>query len=196
MARRPQLEIFAAEHGLKIGSIADLIRHRLATEQTIERVAEQSVDTDAGRFSLIVYRDVLAKELHHALVFGEPTAEQATLVRVHTKNFWSDVLGVSRSDFGMPLRRAMSEIAAAGAGVVVVIGDRPDNDANLARLTGAAASAEQAQPWRMTGIGAQILADLGLRRLRVLGTPRRYLGLAGYGLEVVEYVSSAARPPT
>ena len=135
---------------------------------------------------------MLAKELHHALVFGEPTAETPTLVRVHTKNFWSDVLGVERADFGMPLRRAMSTIAAAGGGVVVVIGDRPDNDASLARLTGTAASADQAQPWRMTGIGAQILADLGLRRLRVLGTPRRYLGLTGYGLEVIEYVSSAA----
>ena len=195
MARRPQLEVFAAQHGLKIGSIADLIRHRLATEQTIERVAEQTVDTDAGRFRLIVYRDVLAKELHHALVFGEPTAELPTLVRVHTKNFWSDVLGVARADFGMPLRRSMAEIAAAGAGVVVVIGDRPDNDANLARLSGNVGASDQAQPWRMTGIGAQILADLGLRRLRVLGTPRRYLGLAGYGLEVVEYVSSALRSP-
>jgi 3,4-dihydroxy 2-butanone 4-phosphate synthase/GTP cyclohydrolase II len=195
MARLPQLQVYAAEHGLKIGTIADLIRYRLATEQTIERVAEQAVDTDAGRFRLIVYRDMLAKELHHALVYGEPNAEQASLVRVHTKNFWSDVLGVARSDFGMPLRRAMAEIAAAGAGVVVVIGDRPDNDASLARLTGAPANADQAQPWRMTGIGAQILADLGLRRLRVLGTPRRYLGLAGFGLEVVEYVSSAARSP-
>ncbi len=188
MARRPELEEYAAQHGLKIGTIADLIRHRLATEQTIERLSEQHVDTDAGRFRLVVYRDVLAKELHHALVFGHPDPAQPTLVRVHTKNFWSDVLGIARPDFGTPLRRAMSQVAAAGCGVVVVIGDRPDNDAQLARLQGDTPANDGAQPWRTTGIGAQILADLGLKRLRVLGTQRRYVGLAGFGLEVVEYV--------
>lgn len=192
MARRPALEIYAAEHGLKIGSIADLIRYRLATEQTIERVAEEAITTSAGPFKLVVYRDLLAKELHHALVYGKPDAEDPTLVRVHTKNFWSDVLGLERGDFGLPLRQAMAQIAAAGSGVIVVIGDRPDNTAQLARLRGQAHDDDSAQPWRMTGIGAQILADLGLRRLRVLGTPRRYLGLAGFGLEVVEYVSGAA----
>ena len=134
----------------------------------------------------------MAKELHHALVFGEPNAEQPTLVRVHTKNFWSDVLGIHRGDFGLPLRHAMAQIAAAGSGVIVVIGDRPDNDAQLARLHSNDDGDDHAAPWRMTGIGAQILADLGLRRLRVLGTPRRYLGLAGFGLEVVEYVGVAA----
>lgn len=197
MARRPQLEIYAEQHGLKIGTIADLIRYRLATEQTVERVATQSIDTAAGQFALHVYRDVLAHEMHHALVYGNPQSQDAALVRVHTKNFWSDVIGMERADFGLPLRQAMTQIAAAGAGVVVVIGDRPDNQAVLDRLnaTGSAepldASGDAASPWRMTGIGAQILADLGLRRLRVLGTPRRYIGLAGYGLEVVEYVSPA-----
>jgi 3,4-dihydroxy 2-butanone 4-phosphate synthase/GTP cyclohydrolase II len=169
MARRPELEEYAAQHGLKIGTIADLIRHRLATEQTIERLSEQMVDTDAGRFRLIVYRDVLAKELHHALVYGQPDPAQPTLVRVHTKNFWSDVIGIARPDFGTPLRRAMSQVAAAGCGVVVVIGDRPDNDAQLARLQGETPSSDGAQPWRTTGIGAQILADLGLKRLRDRG---------------------------
>ncbi len=191
MARRPQLEIYAAEHGLKIGSIADLIRYRLATEKTVERLSEQAVRTDLGEFRLLVYRDVLAKELHHALVFGNPSAEEPALIRVHTQNFWSDVLSIERADFGLPLRRAMAAIVQAGAGVIVIIGDKADNDAALARLQGVQASADQARPWRMTGIGAQILADLHLRRLRVLGTPRRYVGLVGYGLEVVEYVSSA-----
>jgi 3,4-dihydroxy 2-butanone 4-phosphate synthase/GTP cyclohydrolase II len=192
MARRPALERYAARHGLKMGTIADLIAHRMATEQTIERVACRPVDTAAGRFTLHVYRDVLARELHHALVYGDPVATEAALVRVHTKNFWSDVLAVERADFGLPLRAAMARVAAEGAGVVVVIGDRPDNAALLERLAGsAAADGEQgaAAPWRTTGIGAQILADLGLRRLRVLGTPRRYVGLGGYGLEVVEYVA-------
>jgi 3,4-dihydroxy 2-butanone 4-phosphate synthase/GTP cyclohydrolase II len=189
MARRPQLEEFAATHGLKIGCIADLIRHRLNTEKTVERVSESAVDTASGRFRLIVYRDVVAKELHHALVRGQPTAERAALVRVHAKNFWSDVLGIERADFGLPLRAALATIAAAGEGVVVVLGDRPDNATQLARLNGHDNPGEPGQPWRETGIGAQILSDLGLRRLRVLGTPRRYLGLAGYGLEIAEYVA-------
>ncbi len=190
MARRPQLEEFAALHGLKIGCIADLIRYRLATEMTVERVSESRVETAAGPFQLIVYRDLVAKELHHALVHGQPTAERPTLVRVHNKNFWSDVLGIERTDFGLPLRDAMQAVAAAGEGVVVVLGDRPDNPTLLARLAGDPATpSEPGQPWRETGIGAQILSDLGLRRLRVLGTPRRYVGLAGYGLEICEYVS-------
>jgi 3,4-dihydroxy 2-butanone 4-phosphate synthase/GTP cyclohydrolase II len=192
MARRPALERYAARHGLKMGTIADLIAYRMATEQTIERVTSEPVDTAAGRFTLHVYRDVLARELHHALVHGDPSAADAALVRVHAKNFWSDVLAVERADFGLPLRAAMARIAAEGAGVIVVIGDRPDNAALLKRLAGASGvDAEQgaAAPWRTTGIGAQILADLGLKRLRVLGTPRRYVGLAGYGLEVVEYVA-------
>lgn len=187
MARRPQLEHFAAEHGLKMGCIADLIRHRLSTERSVERVAERDVDTEAGRFRLVVYRDLIAQELHHALVMGQPGGDQPTLVRVHNKNFWSDVLGVDRDDFGLPLRQAMAQVAAAGAGVVLVIGDRPDNHELLRRLQQGASSEASDQPWRTTGIGAQILMDLGLQRLRVIGTPRRYLGLAGYGLEIVEY---------
>jgi 3,4-dihydroxy 2-butanone 4-phosphate synthase/GTP cyclohydrolase II len=192
MARRPALERFAARHGLKMGTIADLIAYRMATEKTIERVQSLPVNTVAGRCTLHVYRDVLAHELHHALVFGDPARQDAALVRVHLKNFWSDVLAIERADFGLPLRAAMARIASEGAGVVVVIGDRPDNTSLLERLAGAAAAEVEpasAAPWRTTGIGAQILADLGLKRLRVLGTPRRYLGLGGFGLEVVEYLA-------
>ena len=191
MARRPQLEAFAQLHGLKMGCIADLIRYRLGTEKTVERVSESQIETAAGRFQLIVYRDVLAKELHHALVRGSPTAERPALVRVHAKNFWSDVLGIERADFGLPLRAAMETVAAAGEGVVLILGDRPDNSTLLARLAGDFDTVEPGQPWRRTGIGAQILSDLGLRRLKVLGTPRRYLGLAGYGLEICEYVGTS-----
>lgn len=187
MARRPQLEVYAQRHGLKLGTIADLIRHRLTTERTVERVTEQPVDTACGRFRLVVWRDTLARQLHHALVLGTPQAETPTLVRVHTRNDWSDVLAIERPDFGTPLRRALARIADAGSGVLVLIGDRPDDEALLARLAGAPHTPDAA-PWRTTGIGAQILAELGCRRLRVLGTRRRYLGLAGYGLEVVEYV--------
>lgn len=190
MARRPQLEDFAREHGLRIGTIADLIRHRMATEQTIERVAEQSVRTDSGEFRLIVYRDRMAKELHHALVLGDVADPAPLLARVQLKNIWSDVLGIERADFGLPLRAALARVAREGRGVVVVLGDRPDNEAQLKRLLDGTPATPSSAPWRVTGIGAQILADLGARRLRLLGTPRRYLGLSGFGLEVVEYVDN------
>jgi 3,4-dihydroxy 2-butanone 4-phosphate synthase/GTP cyclohydrolase II len=185
MARRPQLEAFAERHGLKIGSIADLIRYRLSTEKTVERVADQAVDTPEGRFRLLVYRDRLTRELHHALIRGEVSADRPTLVRVHNKNLWSDVLGIERADFGLPLRRAMAAVAAEDAGIVIVLGDRPDNDSLLARLAGT--PADGVQPWRTTGIGAQILADIGAGRIVVLGTARPYFGLAGYGIEIVGY---------
>ena len=195
MARRPQLEVFAREHGLKIGSIEDLIRYRLETEHTVERVDSRAIDTEFGPFTLHSYRDRLNHALHFALVRGEPDGESPTLVRVHVKNPLADVLRWRRPDFGVAVGDALRAIAAAGQGVLVVLADTPDAEALLARVR------EQAEPqggrdatlrqWRHNGVGGQILADLGLRRLRVLGTPRKQVGLAGFGLEVVEYVDPA-----
>lgn len=187
MARRPQLEVFATQHGLKIGSIADLIRYRLATEKTVERVAEQRVQTSAGEFTLVVYRDALTHDLHHALVRGSIDPTRPTRVRVHSKNLWSDVLGIERPDFGLQLRDAMAVIAKVDSGVVIVLGDRATPEAQLRRLLGEPADTSNAQPWRTTGIGAQILADLGAAKIIVLGTPRPYFGLSGFGLEVVGF---------
>lgn len=193
MARRPQLEDFAREHGLKIGSIEDLIRHRLETEHTVDRVDARDIDTAQGPFRLVTYRDRLSRELHFAMVRGQPHAGTETLVRVHVKNPLSDVLHWQRADFGISIAEAMAAVAAEGAGVVVVLSETARPDELLARIT------EQPEPdagksrqWRRNGAGAQILADLGLRRLRVLGTPRRQVGLAGYGLEVVGYVPTAS----
>jgi 3,4-dihydroxy 2-butanone 4-phosphate synthase / GTP cyclohydrolase II len=195
MARRPELERFAAEHGLKIGSIEDLIRHRLATEHTVERVDARDIDTEYGRFRLVSYRDRLTHELHFALVRGTPTAEQPTLVRVQVKNPLSDVLRWQRPDFGVSVSDALAAIAAEDCGVLLVLAEHSDPDTLLARITEqpeAAASREASlREWRRNGVGGQILADLGLGKLRVLGTPRRQVGLAGFGLEVVEYVEPA-----
>jgi len=196
MARRPELERFAAEHRLKIGSIEALIRYRLATEHTVERVDEREIETAFGQFRLIAYRDRLAHDLHFALVRGRPDADTPTLVRVHVKNPLADVLQWRRPDFGVPLSEALAAIAQAGVGVLVVLADTLTPEALLERLRAPVpghetdAEHEHHGPvhWRRNGAGAQILADLGLRRLRVLGTPRRQVGLAGFGLEVVEFV--------
>ena len=197
MARRPQLEVFAREHGLKMGSIADLIAYRLATEHTVERVDERAIDTEFGPFTLVTYRDRIAHELHFALVRGTPERATPTLVRVQVENPLSDLLHWRREDFGVAATDALRAIDAAGQGVMVVLSEPRSAEALLARLridpadAGAAprASTKDAGQWRRNGAGAQILADLGLGRLRVLGTPRRQVGLAGYGLEVVEYLS-------
>jgi 3,4-dihydroxy 2-butanone 4-phosphate synthase/GTP cyclohydrolase II len=190
MARRPELESFAKEHGLKVGSIEELIRYRLESEHTVERVDARDITTAHGPFKLVTYRDRVSRDLHFALVHGQPHADTPTLVRVHVKNPLSDVLQWQRADFGVSAGEALAAVAAAGEGVVVVLAEPVTPDDLLARITESAqAEAPKASEWRRNGAGAQILADLGLGKLRVLGTPRRQIGLAGYGLEVVEYVA-------
>jgi 3,4-dihydroxy 2-butanone 4-phosphate synthase/GTP cyclohydrolase II len=192
MARRPELEAFAREHGLKIGSIEELIRYRLETEHTVERVDTRDIDTAHGPFRLVTYRDRVTRDLHFALVHGAPTRDTPTLVRVHVKNPLSDALQWRRADFGVSASEALAAVAAAGEGVVVVLAEPISADDLLARITETgSAEAPKVREWRRVGAGAQILQDLGLGRLRVLGTPRRQVALAGFGLEIVEYVAPA-----
>ena len=188
MARRPELERFAAKHGLKIGTIADLIRYRLETEKTVERAHEAEVDTEFGRFRLIAYRDRLTRELHFAMVRGDVDDGAPVLTRVHVRNTLSDVLHLERDDLGLTVTAALRRVAAEQRGVVVVLAGENAADDLLERLRGAL-PADAAAParWRRLGLGAQILVDLGVRRLRVLGTPRKLVGLAGFGLEVEGY---------
>jgi 3,4-dihydroxy 2-butanone 4-phosphate synthase / GTP cyclohydrolase II len=191
MARRPELEAFAAEHGLRIGTIADLIHFRQQHEKTIERVYDQPAQTSFGPFRLVGYRDLIGHELHFALVRGEPRAEVPVLVRVHVKNPLSDVLHLEREDLGVPLSAALKQAAQADCAVVVVLTQRHEPDALLRRLMAEPAQDGRDTDWRRHGLGAQILVDLGVSRMRVLGTPRRFSGLGGFGLEVIEYVDPA-----
>jgi 3,4-dihydroxy 2-butanone 4-phosphate synthase/GTP cyclohydrolase II len=191
MARRPQLEEFAKEHGLKIGSIEDLIRHRLATEHTIERIDEREVETAHGPFLLRTYRDHIGHGLHFALLRGEADASIPTLVRVHMQNVLSDALHWKRTDFGPATDEVLAEIAREGRGALVVLGAETDAGTLLTRVRGPQSETPTAPrgalaDWRRNGAGSQILADLGLGKLRVIGTPRRQVGIGGFGLEVVE----------
>ena len=192
MARRPELEVFARKHGLKIGTIADLIRFRLETEKTIQRVHEEDVDTEFGPFRLIAWRDAIRHGLHYALLRGTVDDGAPVLSRVHVRNTLSDVLHLMRDDLGLTVTSALRRIADEGRGVLLVLSGEDTPDALLARLKRQPATLEpevaQQQEWRQLGLGAQMLADLGVRKLRVLGTPRKLVGLAGFGLEVVEYV--------
>ncbi|NIP18467.1 MAG: 3,4-dihydroxy-2-butanone-4-phosphate synthase [Xanthomonadales bacterium] len=195
MARRPELERFAAEHGLKIGTIADLIRYRLENEQQVECVSTHDVQTSHGPFRLFTYRDHIEHRLHLALLRGEVNADEPMLVRVHVQNPLSDVIGIRREDFGLPLDVALQEVDRVNSGLVLVLGGHEDDESLLRRIQAVPepdissnGDNRKAQELRTYGIGAQIIHDLGIRRMRVLSAPLILTGLSGFGLEVVEYV--------
>jgi len=197
MARRPQLEAYSQKHDLKIGTIADLIRYRLETEHSVECLSTHEVDTDFGPFRLVTYRDSINNHIHLALLRGEIDSAEPTLVRVHVQNPLSDVLSIKRDDFGLPLRLAMAEIAREGKGMVLVLGGHEDEEHLLRRIQKqpepsvlGSGDSRRSRELRTYGIGAQIIFDLGIRKMRVLSAPKHMTGLAGFGLEVVEYVES------
>lgn len=200
MARRAQLETYAQKHGLKIGTIAELIRYRLETEKSVECLSVTDVDTDFGPFRLMTYRDSINHRLHLALIKGEVKEDEPIMVRVHVQNLLSDVLSIQRQDFGLPLRLAMAEVARQSQGLVLVLGGHEDDDHLLRRIEKQpqpnvlrSGDSRESSELRTYGIGAQIIYDIGIRKMRVLSAPKRMTGLAGFGLEVVEYVES--EPP-
>ena len=195
MARRPQLEAFAQKHDLKIGTIAELIRYRLETERSVECLSSSEVETDFGPFRLLTYRDSINDEIHLALLKGEVDPAEPILVRVHVQNPLSDILSIKREDFGLPLRLAMAEIARQGKGLLLMLGGHEDNESLLRRIQKQpelkvfrGGDDRRSSELRTYGIGAQIIVDIGIRKMRVLSAPKRMTGLAGFGLEVVEYV--------
>jgi 3,4-dihydroxy 2-butanone 4-phosphate synthase/GTP cyclohydrolase II len=197
MARRPQLEAFAREHGLKIGTIADLIHHRMQTEKSVRHLSTHEVTTDFGSFELHTYRDTIDEHLHLVLCRGKINPEEPFLVRVHVQNPLSDVLSIHRADFGLPLRKAMAEIAAQNSGMVLVLGGHKDEDQLLRQIQQIPEPAiapsgdnRRSRELRTYGIGAQIIADMGVRKMRVMSAPWKLTGLAGFGLEVVEYLET------
>lgn len=193
MARRPELEVFAAKHDMKIGTIADLIEYRNLNETTIQQVAKCKLPTEYGEFDLVTFKDVIDNQVHFAMCKGEITAETPTLVRVHLLNSFSDLLGSQRAiSRSMGLPDAIKYIADNG-GVLVLLGKDEDLLTQVKQFE-AEDKGEKAAcaPWtgssRTIGIGSQILASLGVKKMRLLSKPKKYHALSGYGLEVVEYV--------
>ena len=197
MARRPDLEVFAERHELKIGTIADLIQYRLLNENTVEPVAQCDLPTEFGRFRLHTYRDITTGELHFALTMGDIREDEPTLVRVQMRNTLFDLFEPQREDCTYTLRQAMAQIARAGDGVVVVLHQEElPNDLvrqirayDLEDQGGILPRQEASADLRTHGIGAQILANLGVRKMRaILSSPKKVHALSGFNLEVVEYV--------
>jgi len=190
MARRPELEVFAAEHNLKIGTIADLIHYRLIHERTVQRVSEQTIDSELGQFNLVSYRDALDDSVHMALTLGSICAETPTLVRVHNADPLRDLFLVKQAG-RWSLRAAMAEVAKAGSGVVLLLGNPINGSellAQLERTQGAESKAASPTTYNTVGAGSQILRDLGVRKMRLLSSPMKFNAISGFDLEVVEYV--------
>lgn len=194
MARRPELEVFAQENGLKIGTIADLIEYRNLNETTIIKVAECELPTEFGDFQLHTFKDVIDEQIHHALVKGDIDPTDPALVRVHLHNTFSDLLGSTRGvNRSMNLPKAMQRIGEEG-GVLVLLGAKENIEQQVQQFAAedrgeVAAGKAWKGSSRTVGVGSQILVSLGVKKMKLLSKPVKYSGLSGYGLEVVEYIS-------
>lgn len=192
MARRPDLEIFAQKHQLKIGTIEDLIRYRIENEKTIEKIVESPFETDFGDFRLHAFEDAIDKELHLALVKGSIDPEKPIPVRVHLQNTLTDALFGTKGR-GWPLKDVMKKIDDLEEGVIVFLrqSEKPrDLVKNIEMLLlDDHSSEEHNDDLRTYGIGAQILADLGVKKMQLLSAPKKFHALAGFGLEVSSYIS-------
>ena len=196
MARLPDLQLFAAEHGLKIGTIADLIEYRSRTESLVSRLGQRPMQTAFGEFTAHAFRDGPSGALHLALVKGSWQPDEVVPVRVHEPLSVLDALEVGRSMHSWGLEASLRHLQDAGKGVAVLLNCGETANQLLAQFEGTARSAQAPERGRMDlrtyGVGAQILRECGVHRMALLGTPRRMPSMTGYGLEVTGFVGRQA----
>ena len=190
MARLPDLVAIAVQHQIIIGTIADLIHYRSETEKLIERAAERSISTPYGELRLIAYTDKIAKETHLALIKGEPHTDEEVLVRVHEPLSVFDLLDSSSKTHSWNLIDALQAISHVPCGVIVLLHHSETADDLVARIQGADEPIRYNQELRTYGIGSQILLDCGVRKMRLMATPRKMPSMMGFGLEVTGYLEA------
>ena len=192
MARLPDLQLFAAEHGLKIGTIADLIEYRSRTESLVEKVGTRTLQTAYGEFTAHAFRDKPSQAIHLALVKGQWSADDVVPVRVHEPLSVLDTLEVNRSMHSWGLDSSLKYLADKGQGVAVLLNCGESAAQLLAQFEGTARAAQAPARGRMDlrtyGIGAQILRDCGVQKMALMGKPRRMPSMAGYGLEITGFI--------
>jgi 3,4-dihydroxy 2-butanone 4-phosphate synthase/GTP cyclohydrolase II len=193
MARLPDLQIFAAEHGLKIGTIADLIAYRSRTESLVHKVSSRAMHTAHGEFTANAYKDMTSGAVHMALVKGTWSADAEVLARVHEPLSVLDALEPNRVMHSWGLDAALARISLEGTGVVALLNCGESGEQLLNQFDGTARSAHGPERGRMDlrsyGVGAQILRDCGVQKMRLMGNPRRMPSMTGYGLEITGYLS-------
>ena len=195
MARRPDLIEFAKHHDIKIGTIADLIRYRVSNEQSIERISEQEIDTEFGKFRLMTFEDHINRDVHFALVKGKITDESNPLIRVHVENSLRDSIGVNHQSLGWPMKSALKQLSEEEDSILVALCYSSQPKDFLEMVKGIEAeemedSETQAESsvLRTYGTGSQILRDIGVKRMRVLSEPKKMQAISGFDLEITEYV--------
>jgi 3,4-dihydroxy 2-butanone 4-phosphate synthase/GTP cyclohydrolase II len=194
MARLPDLMEFAAEHKLKIGTIADLIEYRSRNESMVKRAQERAIDTPWGTFGLVAYKDLAVGATHLALLHGRISAGAETLVRVHEPLSVLDLLDAGAGTHSWGVGEALAEIQRAGSGVMVLLNCSQSDEALQSQLAGnPPAGRGRSMDLRSYGIGAQILRDLGVGKMRLLAAPRKMPSMAGFGLEVTGYAERAGK---
>jgi len=193
MARLPDLQLFAAEHGIKIGTIADLIEYRSRNESLVEKVGSRAVQTAWGEFTAHAFRDGPSGNVHLALVRGQWDAQAEVPVRVHEPLSVLDALEVNRSMHSWSLDTSLAYIARQGQGVAVLLNCGESGAQLLEQFEGKARAAQAPERGRMDlrtyGVGAQVLREVGVVRMRLMGQPRRLPSMAGYGLEITGYIT-------
>jgi 3,4-dihydroxy 2-butanone 4-phosphate synthase/GTP cyclohydrolase II len=196
MARLPDLQLFAAEHGLKIGTIADLIEHRSRVESLVEKLGTRPINTAFGEFTIHAFKDKTTQGVHLALVKGQWSPTDTVIARVHEPLSVLDALEVGRAMHSWSLDAALARIASEGQGVVVLLNCGESAEQLLAQFDGTARASHGPERGRMDlrsyGIGAQILRECGVHKMNLLGNPRRMPSMTGYGLEIVGYITKNA----
>ena len=194
MARRSDLVEFGKKHGINIGTIADLIRYRISNEQSIEKIHEEKINTEYGKFNLITFQDHINKEIHFALTKGTIHESSIPLVRVHVSNTIRDSIGIDNDNLGWPLKSAMKQIAQSDTAVLVVLcyqelpKDLINAVKNLSKSKENKISNNNNSILRNYGTGSQILREIGIKKMRVVSEPKQMQAISGFDLEILEYI--------